>query len=142
MSLVQWSKQKKCKDCGKILKENRANFCRSCSKKGKRNPMFGRQALNFKGGTKNKDGYRLYSKKMNGTWKLVYAHRFIMEQFLGRKLKRNEIIHHKDGNKLNNEISNLEIMTQVQHLNLHKPALKYKCNNFRNKNGRFIKNKK
>lgn len=34
---------------------------------------------------------------------------------------KREIIHHKDGDKLNNSIENLEVMTQAEHVRLHKP---------------------
>jgi hypothetical protein len=48
-----------------------------------------------------------------------HEHRVIAEQMLGRALKRNEIVHHIDGNKHNNETSNLQIMTQSEHVRLH-----------------------
>ena len=37
----------------------------------------------------------------------VYAHRLEMEKSLGRILSSIEVVHHKDGNKENNEIKNL-----------------------------------
>lgn len=42
-----------------------------------------------------------------------------MEKHLGRKLDSSEIVHHKDGNKRNNNISNLEIMSRSEHGKLH-----------------------
>jgi hypothetical protein len=36
-------------------------------------------------------------------------HRQVMEQHLGRKLRPNETVHHKDGNRANNKIENLEL---------------------------------
>lgn len=51
-------------------------------------------------------------------------HRKIMEDYIGRKLNSNEIVHHKDGNKLNNDINNLEILTRSEHIKLHKEDLK------------------
>jgi hypothetical protein len=39
-----------------------------------------------------------------------HAHRVIAEQVLGRKLRRKEIVHHKDRNKLNYDPSNLEVL--------------------------------
>lgn len=43
----------------------------------------------------------------------VYEHRFLMEQMLNRNLSKTEIVHHKDGNKLNNELSNLELLPSI-----------------------------
>ena len=46
-----------------------------------------------------------------------------MEEHLGRKLRSDEIVHHKDGNKLNNSIDNLELLTRAEHINLHRTEL-------------------
>lgn len=46
-------------------------------------------------------------------------HRLVMEQALGRDLTPNEAVHHKDGNRLNNELGNLELMTRGEHSRLH-----------------------
>jgi len=46
-----------------------------------------------------------------GNRKYVGQHRVIVEQYLERKLKKNELIHHIDGNKINNQLSNLYIFT-------------------------------
>jgi len=40
----------------------------------------------------------------------VMQHRLVMAEFIGRPLRKNELVKHKDGNTLNNEISNLKIM--------------------------------
>lgn len=60
----------------------------------------------------------------------VFEHRLIVEKYLlnndnsieikGKKyLKPEYIVHHKDFNKLNNDISNLQIMTLEEHTSLH-----------------------
>lgn len=49
----------------------------------------------------------------------VHQHRIVMEKKLGRKLNRGEIVHHKDGNKHNNDPENLQVMTQSEHIKLH-----------------------
>ena len=43
----------------------------------------------------------------------MLKHRYIMQQHLGRALEEYEQVHHKDGNKQNNLIENLEIRVGV-----------------------------
>lgn len=54
-------------------------------------------------------------------------HRYLMEQQIGRALTRNEVVHHKNGDKQDNRIENLEVMTLAEHTRLHakgrKPTL-------------------
>lgn len=47
-------------------------------------------------------------------------HRLIMESFMGRRLKRKEIVHHKNGNPLDNRLDNLEVMSLEEHGRLHR----------------------
>lgn len=47
-------------------------------------------------------------------------HRYIIEQLLGRKLGCDEVVHHIDGNRANNDISNLAVMTRGEHSALHR----------------------
>ena len=63
-------------------------------------------------------GYRRIT--VNG--KRVLEHRYVMERHLGRKLKRKERIHHIDGDKLNNNISNLILCSsQAEHIHKYHP---------------------
>lgn len=48
-----------------------------------------------------------------------HEHRVLMELHLGRKLVKGEIVHHIDGNKHNNDLSNLKLMTQSEHIKSH-----------------------
>ena len=56
-------------------------------------------------------GYRKF--KDSGT----YVHRWVEEKKLGRKLKPDEVVHHRDGNKLNNSPTNLKVFrNQKEHM--------------------------
>ena len=46
-------------------------------------------------------------------------HRYIMQDIIGRKLGKNEIVHHIDGNKKNNNPDNLMIVTRSEHAKMH-----------------------
>lgn len=63
--------------------------------------------------------YRLISVTENGKRKQVFEHRLVIERHLGRKLLTSEIVHHKDGDGLNNSLDNLEVMNQSKHQNEH-----------------------
>ena len=52
--------------------------------------------------------------------KKVRAHRWIVEQHLGRPLKPDEHIHHKNGDPLDNRPENLCVMDGRDHMRLHK----------------------
>jgi hypothetical protein len=48
-----------------------------------------------------------------------FEHRVIMEQHLGRPLDRNEIVHHKNENTLDNRVENLAVMMPADHSRHH-----------------------
>lgn len=47
--------------------------------------------------------------------KTIREHRYVMEQYLGRKLVNNETVHHIDFDKLNNDITNLYLFDNNQY---------------------------
>lgn len=48
-----------------------------------------------------------------------HEHRVVAEAMIGRSLKSDEHVHHKDENKHNNSPENLEVMHWLDHLRLH-----------------------
>lgn len=49
----------------------------------------------------------------------VLHHRIVMENHLGRLLADSEVVHHKNNNKKDNDISNLEVMSKSDHSRMH-----------------------
>ena len=91
------------------------------------NGRFGEDASNWSGGRRvMPSGYiyvyapdHPYATK-NGC---VMEHRLVAEEQIGRFLKPNEIVHHKDGDKANNSPENLEVVTRGEHLRAHFAAI-------------------
>lgn len=61
--------------------------------------------------------YKYYRKDIDG--KKTLYHRFVMEQFIGRKLTKDEVVHHINGDRMDNRIENLELMERINHLKMH-----------------------
>ena len=84
----------------------------------------GENSGTWNGGVYHHSGGYIYIKKPNHPHApvngYVAEHRLVMEKHIGRYLKPKEIVHHKDGNKKNNTINNLQLLTRGQHLRGYK----------------------
>jgi transposase-like protein len=76
-----------------------------------------------------------YAEVTRGPHKLRGVHRLTVEQAIGRPLLPGEVVHHIDGNKLNNDLSNLAIMTPSTHARLHATEAHHR--RVRDERGRF-----
>lgn len=64
---------------------------------------------------------RYKQRKVNG--RNIDEHRLVMEQYLGRRLRTDEYVHHINDDRYDNRIENLKIVDPVTHGRLH--HLKY-----------------
>jgi hypothetical protein len=49
----------------------------------------------------------------------ILRHRRIMSEKLGRPIEKGEVVHHIDGNRLNNDPDNLELLSKGMHTRRH-----------------------
>ena len=59
----------------------------------------------------------------------VMEHRLVMEREIGRRISKNEVVHHINHDRSDNRINNLRVMTASDHMSMH---MKEKYKNRRN----------
>lgn len=70
----------------------------------------------------NSEGYVMLKKdNYPGSQKSGYIpeHKYKMEQKIGRILKENELVHHINGDKTDNRLENLQLLTRSEHITEH-----------------------
>lgn len=129
-----------CQRCGKErwveLKKGEpvSRFCCPCVsrreevREAKRIKMSGENNPHWKGGRQTNSGYlmvRVYPDDpfypMATAEGYVMEHRLVMAEHIGRCLlpSPTEEVHHKDGDRLNNELANLELTSKGAHTRAH-----------------------
>lgn len=125
--------KKECTWCGKAFEPPKSNKRKQCCsptcagkqaasgglfkrrdhyytwRNGKRIRIYGTRKIGTK--RRNKDGYMLIWAGSS----FKPEHRLVMEKYLGRKLIKGEVVHHRDGKKDNNEIENLQLLANSTH---------------------------
>jgi hypothetical protein len=127
-SVIYWSRREeqnvpvRCGKCGEehmahagnIRKDTFTGQCRSCLHTGP-------SSTTWRGGRVDKHGY-IYVKvypdnpfydSMANNMGYIAEHRLVMAQHLGRPLKRTEVVHHRNGDKTDNRIENLELYVSM-----------------------------
>ncbi len=122
---------RKCQNCDNEIKisvsevlRGRGNYCSNDCKYEVRSVIWaGEKGPNWKGGEYTNDqGYIMIRKPnhpkatSNG---YIRKHRMIMENFLGRILASDEIVHHINGDLKDNSIKNLQVISQSFHMSQH-----------------------
>ncbi len=70
----------------------------------------------------NKKGYLQIKLRKPGVYKRFFVHRLVAEHFVHRANSEQEFVNHKDKNRKNNQVSNLEWCTHKENC-AHRDAM-------------------
>jgi hypothetical protein len=118
-----WNRQQvNCLICGTSIsvKPSKAGSTKYCSRKCRNVADSRKKPPNYKGPQRTDRGYIVVDHPDGGR---VYEHRLVMEQTLGRPLRRDEHVHHIDHDRSNNDPSNLQVMLCSDHMAFHHGSL-------------------
>lgn len=114
MRIKKYDKDAKCSFCG--TRGVRAKgLCNSCHLRNLRHGNPQRRKRLRGEGSFGSQGYLIIQTRN----RCMKNSRLIMEKKIGRKLLSSEVVHHKNGNKLDDREENLEIMSLLEHARLH-----------------------
>jgi hypothetical protein len=123
--LYEWYR---CGGCGKerwvIIKKGSVGSgrCHKCAQIQEAVTRVGEKHHAWKGGKRTANGYvmlympdchKFSSMRVGGRY--VFEHRLVMAEHLGRPLTKYDLVHHKDGTRDNNQLSNLELTQRGKH---------------------------
>lgn len=121
-----WYYKHICRNCGNEVWHQKRDLNRACSEctYAVRQTLSGEAHPNWKGGRYYNGEYIVVQLKPDDAYYAmchargcVLEHRLVMARDLGRCLSDSEVVHHINGNKRDNRISNLELLpNDVSHL--------------------------
>ena len=113
----------RCADCEAPVRQKRITRCWACAMKQR----FGRHGNNFRGGRHVSQDY---VKVLVGPYRYQYEHRLVWQQAYGA-IPHGHVVHHKNGDRNDNRLSNLMVLSIASHVALHQQGR-------RGEHGRYI----
>lgn len=120
-----WTGSTSCQPCAVRATSRRNKGRRNKHVAARNSRQGGSKHPNWKGGRYvAHDGYVMVSVVQGRTSKSGWSnyrkeHIVVIEEHLGRELTRKEVVHHVDGDKQNNALSNLWVSSQSEHRKAH-----------------------
>jgi HNH endonuclease len=110
-----------CTHCGTSISEKRlrrqAQYCSvACYRAARHRRKYRSRRTKEISGRATTNGYVRWT--FSG-YPSIAEHRVLMEQHIGRELLPTEFVHHRNENRSDNRVENLEIMSLSQHSRLH-----------------------